>query len=66
MYIVTIQKKFVSGMLRSLEVKETVKFPTWHSADQYRQWAEKHTKDPVKPCVGSGDYIVEYAILEAA
>ena len=64
-YAVLIGKRFVSGLMDGAYSEEVIKFGTWKAADDYRQWCEKHRKNPVKPCVGVSEYIIDYAILEA-
>jgi hypothetical protein len=65
MYQVIYGKRFVSGIMSGLFAEEIVKFPTWYDAERFRKSMEQHSKKPIKPCVGSSYYVVDYAILEA-
>ena len=65
MYQITYGKRFVSGLLEGFHREDKIKFPTWYDAERFRKFCENHSKKPVKPCVGSSLYVVDYAILEA-
>ena len=64
MFVVTIQKRFVSGFLHGLTSSDSVSFPNEQSAKTYTQWAETHKTEPVTPCVGLSQYVIDSFTIE--
>lgn len=64
-YQVLCDRRFIGGCLEGTHQAYSVPFATWKAAEDFRQWAENHRKDPVKPCAGSEPYVFDCIILEA-
>lgn len=62
-YQVTYYKRFVSGALKGIEIKDIARFPTHQSAERFAHWCE--TPEVKKPCVGVSEFLTSCPILEA-
>jgi hypothetical protein len=63
MYQVTYFKRFVSGPLKGIEIKDIVKFPTHPAAEQFAQWCD--IPEVKKPAAGVSEYLTSFPIIEA-
>jgi hypothetical protein len=59
MYQVNIEKRFVSGFLQGLTASETIRFANHNEAYKYAQWAKTHKEEPVTPCAGLSQYVID-------
>lgn len=62
-YQVSFYKRFVSGPLEGIELRDKVRFATHNDAERFAQWVE--SKQIKQSCASSTKYRTECPIIEA-